>query len=364
MTKRRAKGEGSLYFNNTSQRWVAQISLPNGKRKSKSHKSQKVVRDWLIAERNKVQQGLFVANTQIKLGEYLERYIDDVARHTLRPRTLESNMGYIKNHIKPQLGNIKLIALRPDQIQRFYTSLLNKGLSKRTVQYIHAILHKALKQALKWGLITKNPSDLVEVPKPDKKRFKIWNPKEVKLFLSTVKNHRWYPIYVIACYCGLRQGEILGIHKRDINLEKGIIQVKYQVQAIRGEGLVITQVKTDKSNRPVTIPTSALTVLKEHLKSVNEDDDLIFTTSTGNPISPRNLVRHFKQVIKELNLPDIRFHDLRHTHASLLLSAGVHPKVVQERLGHSQISLTLDTYSHVIPSLQDEAADKFESLME
>ena len=168
---------------------------------------------------------------------------------------------------------------------------------------------------------------------------------------------------MLAIYTGLRQGELLGIHREDVDLEKGVVHVRHQISAIRGQGLTITEPKTDMARRPVTIPESAIKVLRSHLENIEDGPGLIFTTSTGKPNSPRNLLRHFKAVIEKTGLPEIRFHDLRHTHATLLLVAGVHPKVVQERLGHSQISLTLDTYSHVIPSMQTEAADQFEAII-
>jgi integrase len=223
-------------------------------------------------------------------------------------------------------------------------------------------LHKALDQALKWGLVVRNVSDLVESPKPKRKQFKTWTADEVKRFLSAVKGHTYYPIYVLAAYTGLRQGEVLAIHAEDVDLDAGVIHVRHQLTYIRGEGIKITEPKTESSRRPVTLPDSALQVLQEHLKAC-ESKGLIFTTRSGRPISARNVVRHFKSVIEREGLPEIRFHDLRHTHATLLLAAGVHPKVVQERLGHSSIALTLDTYSHVIPSLQTEAADQFEELL-
>lgn len=286
-----------------------------------------------------------------------------MASLSLRPSTLLAYGNLIKHHIKPALGNTRVTSLTPNQVQTFYSDLRKKGLSRRTVQYVHAVLHRALNQAVRWGMIYSNVTDLVDAPKPKRKPFKTWTNSELRLFLKAVEDHQWYVIYVIASYCGLRQGEILGLHRGDIDLDKGIIQVKHQLTYVRGQGMLITEPKTRKSKRPVTLPPSALEILKKYLKYF-KNDGLIFTTRSGKPISPRNIVRHFKKVIEKEGLTDIRFHDLRHTHATLLLEAGVHPKVVQERLGHSQISLTLDTYSHVIPSLQTEAADQFEALLQ
>jgi integrase len=360
---RRTKGEGSIYFSSNINRWVAQITLPNGKRISKSSKIQKDVREWLIDQRKQLKDGLYITDEHLKLGVFLDRYLQDVAFYHLRPRTYERYTGIINNHIKPEIGNIKLSALRPHHIQALYSKKLNSGLSINTVRYIHAVLHKALFQALKWGLVARNVSDLVDKPKTERKIFKTWSPYDVKLFLEAVEQHRWYPIYILAIYTGLRQGELLGIHREDVDLEKGTINVCRQISVIRGKGLMIADLKTEKSRRLVTLPASALRVLREYIDIVGIQSGLIFTTSTGKPISPRNLLRHFKATIEASGLPQIRFHDLRHTHASLLLAAGVHPKVVQERLGHSQISLTLDTYSHLIPSMQTEAAKQFEAIL-
>jgi integrase len=362
MAKRRAKGEGSIYYDEVNNRWMAQITLPNGKRRTKSGASQKAVRDWLTKQRHNISEGLYVLDDKVKFGEFLDRYMKDVALHNLRATTYQTHAGLIKNHIQPELGNIRLSSLSATHIQRFYTKKLESGLSKRTVQYLHTIIHRVLNQALRWGLVARNVSDLVDAPSPKRRPPATWSISQVKKFLSAVEDHRWYPIYVIACYCGLRKGEILGIYKEDVDIENGVIHVRHAVQEVTGRGLMITEPKTEKAKRPVNIPSTALQVLRGYLEGV-EANQLIFTTSSGKPISPRNVVRHFKSVIKATGLPDIRFHDLRHTHASLLLEAGVHPKVVQERLGHSQISLTLDTYSHTIPSMQEDAAEKFETLL-
>ena len=352
MARRRQKGEGSIYYSN--ERWVAQITLPNGRKRSKSNPNKSVVLDWLITQRSQLQSGLFVADDKVKVGEFLDRYIEDVASHSLRPRSLERNISLVNLHIKPEIGNIRLTALRPDQVQRMYSKKLREGLSARTVEYIHAVLHKALKQAVKWGMVIRNVTDLVEKPKPKRKIFKTWNPDQVKQFLSAVEDHRFFRLYLLAIYTGMRQGELLGLHYEDIS--NCTIHVKRQVSAIPGQGLVITEPKTEKSRRPISIST-------EVAEAIGAGEGLIFQTSSGRPVSPRNVLRHFKQVIAQEGLPDIRFHDLRHTHATLLFKAGVHPKIVQERLGHSQISLTLDTYSHVIPSMQEEAVEKLDELL-
>jgi integrase len=363
MAKKRASGEGSICFSETEQLWIGQITLPDGKRRRKRSKTQKVIKDWLLAQRDAIRDGLVIEDERITVGQFLDRYLQDVAAHTLRPKTFEAYSYLIRMHIKPALGNIRLNQLRPARVQKFYADKLESGLSRRTVQFMHSVLHKALQQALKWGMVVRNVGDLVEAPSPNRCTPITFSPDQVKKFLETVKEHRWYPIYVVALYCGLREGEVLGIHFEDLDLLHDEIHVRHAVQYLIGKGLVITEPKTDSAKRTVTIPGFAHDVLVEYLHPLKRDQGLIFVTSNDTPISPRNLVRHFKEALEEAGLPEIRFHDLRHTHASLLLAAGVHPKLVQERLGHSQISLTLDTYSHVTPNMQDGVAQKFDELM-
>jgi integrase len=360
--KRREQGEGTVYPQRD--KWIAQLTLPNGKRRSKSCESKKEALNWLSAEKSKINQGLFVADNRLRIGDFLASYMSGVAEHTLRPTTLQAHYSLINNHIVPELGNIRLSDLQPNQVQAFYAQKLDEGLSKRTVQYLHAILHKALNQALRWGLVVRNVTDLVDVPSPERRSPHVWTVAEVQTFLLAVSDHRWYPIYVIAIYCGLRKGEILGLSKSDIDLSRGVIRVRHQVTQVQGLGSVISEPKTEKAKRQVTISEFPIQVLRDHLNSLKDNQSLLFATASGKPLSSRNVVRHFKSVIESTGLPDIRFHDLRHTHATLLLSAGTHPKVVQERLGHSQISLTLSTYSHVMPGIQEKAADDFQRIMD
>lgn len=363
MALRRSNGEGSICFSEKEQLWIGQITLPGGKRRRKRSKTQKVVKDWLLAQREAVRDGLVVEDEKVTVGEFIDRYMSDVATHTLRPKTLEAYHSLIRVHLKPALGQIRLNQLRPAHVQKFYADKLESGLSRRTVQFIHSILRKALDQALRWGLVVRNVADLVDAPVPKRKAPVTWTPDQVRKFLDSIKDHRWYPIYVLALYCGLREGELLGLHFEDVDLLHSQIHVRHAVQYLIGGGLVITEPKTDAGKRTVTIPSFANNVLLEYMHPLKRNQGLIFVTGNNTPISPRNLIRHFKSALKEANLPEIRFHDMRHTHASLLLAAGVHPKLVQERLGHSQISLTLDTYTHVIPNMQDGVAEKIDDLL-
>jgi integrase len=356
--KRRANNEGSLFFSDSEKCWIGEIVLPDGRKKRKRSKKQQVVREWLLQQRDAIRDNLLIDNEHLTLADFLDRYMADVAAHNLRPKTIEAYESLIRIHIRPALGSLKLSQLRPDHLQSLYSEKRKSGLSNRTVQFIHSILHKTLDQALKWGLVLRNVADLVEKPTVKRKAPVIWTTEQVRVFLSAVRDHRFYPIYVLALAGGFREGEVLAIHYKDVDWENGIINVTHAIQYLIGKGVVLTEPKTDKGRRPVPLPEYAMKVLKAHADSQNRNQGFIFVTSNGTPFSPRNLVRHFKEVIETTGLPEIRFHDLRHYHASYLLSQGINPKVVQERLGHSTILLTLDTYSHTIPSLQKEAAVK------
>ena len=360
---KRAHGEGTIFFFEPRDLWAAEITMPDGKRRRKYHKTQKVVKDWLLEQRRLVRDGASIGSGRMTVSEYIDRYMQDVAAHTLRPKTIEGYNSLIELHIKPALGSMKLSVLTPAHVQKFYSDQLNLGFSRRTVEFMHAVLHKSLDQAVRWGMVPRNVCDLVDVPQPERRAMNVWSAEQVKAFLDSVRYHRWYPIYVLAITCGFRIGEVLGIHYEDVDLANSSINVRHATQTLVGKGIIITTPKTDKSRRLVTVPATAMQILKDYLDYTKVNQGLIFTTRSGKPVSSRNLVRHFKLSAQAAGLPEIRFHDLRHTSATLLLAAGVHPKVVQERLGHSQIGLTLDTYSHVVPSMQVEAAQKMDDLL-
>ena len=358
--KRRSKGEGSIYYWKKKGLWVSKITLPDGTARVKYGKLQKDVREHHLKALNDQRYGMLPKNDTITFGEFISNYMENVAKHTLRAKTMEANLSLIRSHIVPTIGMIKLVHLRPDHLQTLYSKKLESGLSKRTVQYVHSIIHKILHQALLWGLVVRNVADLVKAPRPTRGKYTVLTPEQVHTFLNVVRSHRYYLIYVLAIYGGFREGEILAISKEDCDLHRGTITVNHTLSVIKG-GLQITEPKTEKSRRTVILPRTALAALKEHLNE--RGGGLIFTTSTDRPISPRNLVRHFKSALKIAGLADMRFYDLRHTSASLLLAAGTNPKIVQERLGHSQIHLTLDTYSHVLHGLQEKAAEDMERIL-
>ena len=360
MTKRRAPGEGTIFQDNRGY-WVAEIRLPDGKRKRKYSKVQKTVKDWLLIQRKTLQDGLWVKEDKIPLKDFLGRFLNDTLKNKLKPKTIESYTYLINNHINPVLGDIRLTEIRPQHLQALYAQKIESGLSARTVQYIHAVIHRALDQAEKWGLVVRNVADLVEAPRPTKKPIQTFTAEQCQKLLGVLKDDRLYPFYALAMV-GLRLGELLGLRWEDVNFDTGVISIRHTIQAIRGQGLVEGEPKSEKSRRSIVLPDFALQALLKITGNPGKTG-LVFQTSNGTPFSPRNIERHFKSVLVKADLPIIRFHDLIHTAATLLLIEGVHPKVVQELLGHSTISLTMDLYSHVLPTLQQDAAQKMNKII-
>jgi integrase len=360
--RRRAAGEGSVFFWEAKGLWVGRITLPDGKKKTKYHKKQSVVKDWLLENRNQLRQGMLPSDDTVTLGEFLNNYMETVGKQILRPTTQKMYNSYIRVHIVPAIGRIKLKDLRPDHLQGFYNQKLSEGLSKRTVQIIHGIIRRVLNQAVEWQRIPRNVCSLVHAPRPDKKAAAFYTKEQLNTLLTAVRGQRFELIYILLVYGGFREGEVLGIHVEDCDLQNRAVNVQHQVVTVKG-GMIISEPKTKTSRRVVTLPTMAYNALKVHLEQLQQKQGLIFTTSSGRPISPRNFIRHFKKTIKEAGLPDLTVHQIRHSHASLLLASGENPKLVQERLGHSTIGMTLDLYSHSIPGLQQGVAKRLDDLM-
>lgn len=355
--RRRVRGEGSLYWSQSEKTWIAEITLPDGRRKKKRSKDKQIVRDWLLEFRQSVKENRSLPDDRMTFGQLVSRYLSDVAKHTLKPKTYFIYEYLLFDHAVPEIGRLKLVNLKPYHLQSLYSKKLEDGFSKKTVHHLHATIRRVLNEAVKWGVLYSNPCSQVTPPRADKTPPNVWTIDEAQRFLSAVSGHRWHAIYLIALTTGARRGEILGMEWQNINWSKGSISILRTVSELNGQ-IIISEPKTAKSRRVVTLPKVVLDALKPNQKP----SGLIFQTGKGTPIAPRNLVRHFHKVSDELGLPHIRFHDLRHTSATILLSKNVHPKKVQELLGHSSIVLTLDTYSHVIPSMHSETAEKMDEI--
>ncbi len=355
---RRSKGEGSIFWSRSEKTWVGKFTLPDGREVRKRNKDRKVVDDWLFETRKAARENKPLIDEKTTLGEYLDRFIDEVASPTLKPSTIRSYRYLIDSHIKPSLGNVKLSSLKPEQIQRLYYDKLDEGLSPRTVQYIHSVLRRALNQAVTWGNIYHNPTDAVVAPRPKKQVPVTLTEEQVRKLLRAVEQHAYYPIYILALH-GMRKGEILGLRRDSVDLESGTISVTQTLVTIQGKQSFGSP-KSKAAKRKIVLSQAAVDALRDY--QLVGDSELFFTTSVGTPISQRNLTRHFHATLEKIGLPKIPFHNLRHTTATLLLEKNTHPSVVQSLLGHSSIVLTLDTYSHVLPTLHEETANKLEDI--
>jgi integrase len=298
--------------------------------------------------------------------DYLKQWLESKST-TIKKNTYENYVRHVDNNIIPHIGNLPLSKITPLDISNLHVHLLKeKGLSESTVGDVHKVLKSSLEQALAWDYVTKNVATNVKKPKIEKKEIKVWDADQSNAFLKVAKTNRSYIAFLLALTTGMRQGEILGLRWKDVNFEEGTIQV---VQTLSHDGKELSAgAKTQTGNRVIRIDETTIKELREHKKTIAADKlaaveykslDLVIPTSVGTPMTPRNLMRTFYNLLEKSKLPKIKFHDLRHTHATLLLKNGEHPKVVSERLGHADTRTTMDIYSHVLPTLQKDAADRF-----
>jgi integrase len=343
------------------------------KRKTLYGKTRREVDEKLTKAKADRDSGLVFDTDNIKLGEYLARWLADSVRDTVRPTTFERYEQIVRLHIHPVLGKVKLKNLTSAHVRGLYREKLDAGLSPRTVQYVHVTLHKALKQAIADGLIPRNATEPVKPPQVRREEMRPLTAQQARILFDAAKGDRLEALYVLAVTTGLRQGELLGLKWDDIDLEVGTLQVRRTLTIAKG-GPVLSAPKTKSSRRTVKLSQTTLEALRSHLKRQLEEIDragslwsengLIFASEAGEPLDRRYITTHrFKPLLKRAKLPQIRFHDLRHTCATLLLSKNVNPKVVSEMLGHASIAITLDTYSHVLPNMQESAAKAMEEAL-
>jgi len=329
----------------------------------------------LIHQRN---NGTFIKPGKITLNEYLKSWLADYCKPNLSPRTHELYSYICDKHILPTLGSILLVELKPQHLQRLYADKLSSGLSGRTVQIIHITLHKAFKNAVKTGLLIRNVVDAVDSPKIQRREMRVMSETDLHIFLEYAKGTPYYALFYTSLFTGMRRAELLALRWSDIDLVLCQLSVNRSMQYVKDadpkKRISFKEPKTSKSRRLIALSPSTAIVLKEHKEKQNElresldylalsDNDLIFSHYDGSPLLPNSVTHAWIKLVRRCGLHGIRFHDARHTHASLLLKQGVHPKIVQERLGHGSIQITLDTYSHVAPGLQQAAANKFDDIV-
>lgn len=370
--KRRGKGEGSL-FQRADGLWTGTLDLgldANGKRKRRTiyDKSKAKLIEKLTRLKGEALNGTLSDTTRLTVAYYLENHwLDDDVRLNARKGTYIDYKALVKNHINPHLGGLQLVKLTPLHINGLYARMEQAGTSPRIRQKVHAVLHRALNQAVRWGLLQRNVCAAATRPRVAKKEVAVLTPDQTSRFLKFSEGDRLHALYVLAVTTGLRQGELLGLQWADVDMKRKRLSVVRTLLEHSGKHEV-GEPKSEKGRRVVTLPEIAVKALKEHRKRMlteGNSDQWVFCDTAGGPLRKSNLMRRsFKPILTKADLPMIRFHDLRHTAATLLLQQGVHAKIVQERLGHSQISLTMDTYSHVLPSMQEEAARSLDRLFD
>lgn len=363
---KRANGEGTVTQRKDGL-WTAALTLPNGKRKYYYAKSQAEAVDKLNDAKRDQERGRDLSRKSQTVAAFLTDWLTDV-KPSIRPSTYQSYAGHVNNHLIPAFGKIKLDKLSPADVRRMMRDLAAQKLSPRTITYARAVLRQALNQALKDGLVTRNVATLTDPPKAETYHVEPLTAVQARKLITESNKDRLGPLFAVAMMTGLRQGELLALRWQDVDLGGGMLTVRHTLTRVDGK-LALTPPKTTKSRRTLNLPAAAVAALKDQRKRQlaerlfagsrwqGEQWNLVFASTIGTPLNPSNMVHRLQAILKEAKLPRQRFHDLRHCCASLLLAQGVPAKTIMEQLGHSQISLTLNTYAHLTPALLKDAAD-------
>ena len=373
MAKRRANGEGSIRTRSDG-RWEGRYTAGHDPETGRAiiknvlGKTQAEVKEKLKRAIEETA-GLDVAKAgQYTVGGWLEVWYENYAKIKMRPSSYLTYRGYLDNHIKPSLGNIPLGSLTTLDLQKLYKKLLEvgrvarlesqkqpKGLSAKTVRNIHQIISSALKLAVDQRLLARNPADGCALPKVERREMQTIPAAQLMTFLREAKESGVFALYYIDLTTGLRRGELLGLKWEDVDLEKGELRVRRQIGHIGGEMLEMP-LKTKNAYRILPLSADAIGVLKEQRQKAG-NSPWVFPSPTGRPMSPDSVLHMLHRVLKRAGLPEVRFHDLRHTFATLALQNGVDIKTVSGMLGHFSAGFTLDTYAHVTTSAKQEAAN-------
>lgn len=381
MARKRGHGEGSIY-QLPNGNWRAQVTIgrdaATGRliRKSITGKTRQEVSRKMTDLLSKVQAGNYIEPSSMTVEQWFGDWLEGRRPH-IEEKTYKGHELMIRRHIVPTFGKVRLADLRTRDVQKLINQKMESGLSVRTVKYIYTTLNQGFKQAIRERIVTFNPMEAVELPKLRRKEMEILTPQEMASFLEAAKESKHYAAFVLELATGLRRGELLALRWGNIDFKKGTLAVKEQL--VRADdGLIFkSYLKTQKSRRTINLPESVLAVLKAHKKQQSihqaklklklgndafkeyyQDNDLLFCAEDGKPIDPDSFGRHFKALLKKAGVKQIRFHDLRHSFATMALEAGIPVKTVQEMLGHTTSAMVMEVYSHVTPAMQKEAAKK------
>ena len=364
--------EGSVYYVEARDRWVAEITTETGKRKKAYCKTRQEAHRKKNEMLRELERGMLATGPQRKLGEYIQDWLENTHKGKLRLSVYLNYRKHVK-HIVAGLGDIWLQKLTPQQVQSFLTKKLDEGLSPKYVREMLGVLRLALKNAVQWGYISRNVCELVTRPRVPKHDIAPLTLEQAQRFRQHLQGHRFEVLITMAVVTGMRRGELLSLRWSDIDFQRGILQVLHTVDRFTGYGYVEGEPKSAAGVRSIRLPAFLMEMLKQHrVQQVAQksqaktwqERDLVFPNSRGGYLHPNHLGEAFRELLEEAGLPSIRFHDLRHSAATILLSMGVNIKVIQEMLGHSDISITLRVYGHLLPSMQQEAVDRWDSVFQ
>lgn len=380
-TRKNAQGAGTIR-KRADGRWEARFTTgfdpASGKQVQKSiyGKTQKEVREKLAQITTELDDGTYMEPTKDTVEEWLDTWLETYVKYSVKPYTLDAYQRNCDNYIKPMLGKIRLAALNAPQIQRFYNGLLTeKELSPKTVRNIHGVFHKALEQAVKLGMIRSNPTNLCDLPKVRRKEIHPMEQEEITAFLKAIEGCKYELVYRVTLFTGMRQGEILGLTWDCVDFQHNALYVNKQLQKTKKVGgqYALAPTKSGRS-RMITVAPSVMNLLKKQKsqqaqmrllagEAWNNSLDLVFTNELGGHLSHFTVYIHFKRIVKELGMPEERFHDLRHSFAVASIESGDDIKTVQSNLGHATASFTLDVYGHVSQKMRQQSADRMEEFI-
>jgi integrase len=308
------------------------------------------------------------------VGEFIERWLSDYGKQHLSPTTLQGYQSIYRSGIAPVLGKIPLKALRPEHIQKYYADKLANGLSSTTVNHHAMVLHKILESAVKWQILPRNVADSVSPPRIRQVEMHTLTEEQVELVLAEAQRTPYFALFSLALLTGMRQSELLALRWQDIDLAKAELSISRAMHRMKTGEFIFTGTKTSHSNRSLELSSGTCAILRRHLDSEIDlclqlgipfpNDRLVFCRGLGMPLKPGTVRQSWKRLTVRLGIKNVSFHALRHTHATLLLRQGISPKIVSERLGHANITTTLNIYAHVTPGMQRQAVEALDIILE
>ena len=332
----------------------------------------------LVTLLRNLESGDHIEPSKVTFEEFSKRWLKDHAWANLSPETAQAYEIMVKKHMVAAFGRHKLQQITPEILQRYYADKLatgrrdgKGGLSPRTVKHHHRLLHVIFASAVKWRVLPRNPADAVDPPQFQRKEMNTFDQEGLETFLNSLQDTEYYPVFYTLLFTGMRRSEALALRWQDLDLDFGRLSIERSLHHLNDRTFHFLPPKTEKSRRLVALPPSLVMVLKQHRDNqramrltmglVVSNNDLVFAHVDGKPLLPHSISQAWSRLAKRAGYPEVRLHDARHSHASLMLAQGVHPKVVSERLGHNSVSLTLDVYSHVLPGIQEAAALAFDN---